>query len=140
MPPLKFGTIRQRVTIDASPQEVYDAYVNEKKHSEFTGSTASGTARKGAKFEAWDGYITGKFLELEKGKRVVQEWKTSEWPAGYPPSMLELKFRGRRGKTELTMIHSKVPAEQVKKYSEGWVESYWDPLKEYFGQRGRADS
>ncbi|MDV3277948.1 MAG: SRPBCC domain-containing protein [Nitrososphaerales archaeon] len=136
----KFGTIRQRVTIDAPPSEVYDTYVNARRHSEFTGSTATGTARKGAKFEAWDGYISGKFLELEKGKRVVQEWKTSEWPTGYPPSILELRFRGEGGKTELSMVHSKVPAEQVQMYNEGWVESYWGPLKEYFKQRGRAGS
>lgn len=117
---------------------MYDAYVNAKKHSEFTGSTATGTARKGAKFEAWDGYISGKFLELEKGKKVVQEWKTTEWPAGYPPSILELKFRGKGGKTELSMVHSKVPAEQVERYSEGWVEAYWDPLKEYFRSRAKS--
>lgn len=136
MPSQKFGVIKQSVIIDASPVEVYDAYVDPRKHSDFTGSPASGTARKGAKFEAWDGYITGRFVELEKGKRVVQEWKTTEWPEGYPHSMLELTFRRKGQKTELVMVHSKVPAEQVQKYAGGWVESYWNPLKEYFRQRG----
>lgn len=135
MAPQKFGVIKQSVIIDAPPLEVYDAYVNPKKHSDFTSSPASWAARKGARFEAWDGYITGTFVELVKGRRVVQEWKTTEWPEGYPHSTLELTFRRKGQKTELVMVHSKVPAEQVQKYTEGWVESYWDPLKEYFRQQ-----
>ena len=123
------------MVVDAPSAEVYDAYVNPRKHSEFTGSPARGTARKGAKFEAWDGYITGRFVEVEKGRRVVQEWKTSEWPEGYPPSRLELKFKEKGKRTEITMVHSKVPAEQVSRYRQGWIESYWNPLKEYFKDR-----
>lgn len=89
----------------------------------------------GGKFTAWDGYITGKHLELVKGRKIVQEWKTTEWPAGYPPSRLQLKFSLKRGGTELRMLHSKVPAEQIASYRKGWVDSYWNPLKEYFAKK-----
>ena len=58
--PLKFGTIEQTVFFDALPEEVYDALLDPKKHSEFTGSPATTTARKGATFTAWEGYITGR--------------------------------------------------------------------------------
>jgi activator of HSP90 ATPase len=50
-----------------------------KKHSEFTGSKATGKPRVGSKFTAWDGYITGKNLKLVRGKKIVQEWKTTDW-------------------------------------------------------------
>jgi uncharacterized protein YndB with AHSA1/START domain len=69
----KVRTIKQKVVIPASPKEVYDAYVDPKKHSKFTGSKATGKAVVGGKFTAWDGYISGKYLELDDGKRVVQE-------------------------------------------------------------------
>jgi uncharacterized protein YndB with AHSA1/START domain len=131
---LKFETIRQTVLIDASPDEVYEAYVNPKKHADFTGQSAKGTPKVGSKFTAGDGYITAKHLELQKGKRIVQEWSTSEWPEGYPPSLLEITLRAKGKKTVLTMIHSKVPAEQGDYYAGGWTEFYWEPLKKYFAR------
>jgi uncharacterized protein YndB with AHSA1/START domain len=131
---MKFGTIKQIVLIDASPEEVYEAYVNPKKHAEFTGQKATGTPKVGGRVSAGDGYISGKYVELEKGKRIRQEWTTTEWPAGYPPSVLELKLRPKGKKTELTMLHSKVPEEQIDYYAEGWKEFYWEPMKKYFAK------
>lgn len=133
--PLKFGTIEQTVFFEAAPEDVYDALLDPKKHSEFTGSPAATSAKVGAAFTAWDGYITGKNLELVKGKKIVQEWKTTEWPDGYPVSRLELALTAKKVGTELKMVHSKVPAEQVADYTSGWKSSYWDPLKEYLATR-----
>lgn len=135
---LKFGTIEQTVFFDASPEEIYDALLDPKKHSAFTGSPATTSAKKGATFTAWDGYITGKNLELVKGKKIVQEWKTTEWPDGYPFSRLEFTLSAKKGGTELKMVHSEVPAEQVADYTSGWKSAYWDPLKEYLAKRKRA--
>ena len=134
---MKFATIKQTALIDASPLEVYEAYVDPKKHSAFTGQAATGTPRVGGRFTAGDGYIKGKYLELEKGKRILHEWKTTEWPEGYPPSLLELTLKAKGKKTELTMVHSKVPEEQADYYAEGWKEFYWDPLKEYFTEKAK---
>jgi activator of HSP90 ATPase len=131
----KFGMIKQKVVIDADPEEVYHAYVDPKKHAAFTRTKVTGTPRIGGKFQAGDGYISGKFLELVKGEKVVQEWKTTEWPAGYPPSVLTLTFKPIKGKTELTMVHSKVPAEQVSMYASGWLEFYWEPLKALYAKK-----
>ncbi len=106
----KTGTIRQRILIPSiPPEEVYNALIDPKKHSAFTGSRATCDPRPGGKFTAWDKYISGKNLELVKGKKIVQEWKTSEWPEGYPSSILEFTFTRKRGGTELRMVHSKVP-------------------------------
>jgi len=129
---LRKETIKQRVTVSAKPIEVYEAFVDAEKHSAFTGSKATGEGKVGRKFTAWDGYISGKFLELEKGKRIVQEWVTTEWPEGYPPSRFELTLREVKGGTEVSMVHSNVPAEQAEDLEEGWNEFYLKPLKEYF--------
>jgi uncharacterized protein YndB with AHSA1/START domain len=131
---LRFGVIRQRVRVKAPPAQVYRAFVDPKIHGEFTESPATGNQVVGSRFTAWDGYINGRILELEEGKKIVQEWSTSEWPEGYPPSILTLTFRPKGGGTELSMVHSRVPAEQVSMYADGWVSSYWNPLKEYFSR------
>ena len=114
------------------PQEVYDALVDPRKHTEFTGAKATGQAKVGAKFTAWDGYIFGKHLVLEPGRRVVQEWSTTEWPKDAPPSRLEWTFRVKGDGTEVTLVHSDVSADQAESYRQGWIDYYWDPLKQYF--------
>ncbi len=135
---LKTGTIRQKILIlSVSPEEVYDALIDPRKHSAFTGSKATCNPNPGGRFTAWNRYITGKNLELVRGKRILQEWKTSEWPEDYPSSILEFTLTPRRGGTELKMVQSKVPATQVEKYREGWVDAYWDPLKKHFLKKNR---
>jgi len=136
VPSLKFGIIEQKVFFKAAPGDVYDALLDPKRHADFTGSPASTSAKKGARFTAWDGYISGRNLELVKGRKIVQEWKTTEWPKGYPASRLELTLTAKEGGTELEMNHMKVPAEQVADYSSGWKRSYWEPLKEYLAKGG----
>jgi activator of HSP90 ATPase len=131
----KTVTINQTEFIPATPEEVYDAFMNTDKHSEFTGSKATSEPKVGGKFTAWDGYISGKNLELEKGKRIVQEWETTEWPAGYAPSVLDLSFKRKGDGTELAMVHSKVPASQAESYRQGWIDAYWKPLKAYFEKK-----
>jgi len=135
----KTTTIIQKVVIPASPEEVYDAFIDARKHSEFTGSKATCDPTVGGKFTAWDGYISGRNLELEKGKRIVQEWVTAEWPKGYPSSTLELTFRKVKGGTQVRMVHSHVPEEQADDYKQGWVDNYWELLKDHFQKRKRPE-
>jgi len=131
---MKVKTIKQEVIVPATPVEVYEAFMDAEKHSAFTGSRATCDPRVGGKFTAWDEYISGKNLELEKGKRIVQEWITTDWPKNYPPSRLELNFKAVKEGTEISMIHSEVPAEQADDTKQGWIDFYWEPLKKYFGK------
>jgi len=129
---VKVKTIRQKVVVSAMPSEVYEAFVDAKKHSAFTGSKATCERRVGGKFSAWNGYISGKNLVLEESKGLVQEWVTTEWPEGYAASRLELTFKKVKEGTEIVMVHSGVPASQASDIAQGWHEFYWEPLKKYF--------
>lgn len=126
------STIEQKLHFKAKPVQVYDAFVNPKKHAEFTGAAATGKAEVGAEYTAWDGYITGKHIELIPARKIVDEWKTTQWPEGYPPARLELSFEVEEDGTALTMIHSDVPSEQADAYRQGWTDYYWEPLRKYF--------
>jgi uncharacterized protein YndB with AHSA1/START domain len=112
---LKTETIRQKVLIPATPIEVYEAFIDAKKHSKFTGSKATIDPKVGGEFTAWDGYISGKNLELQDGKRIVQEWITTEWPRDYPPSRLELTFTKAKTGTEMGRILLGTPEKYFKK-------------------------
>jgi activator of HSP90 ATPase len=128
----KMRTIVQKVIIPATPDEVYGAFMDPKEHSDFTRTETAGSQEVGGEVSASDGYITARNIELKKGKKIVQEWTTSEWPEGYPPSILQLDLKEVDEGTELTMTHSKVPDEQADDYAEGWTEYYWNPMIEYF--------
>jgi activator of HSP90 ATPase len=133
------GIIRHNVLIPlSSPEGVYRAFVSSKEHTEFTGSEAKCSARVGGRFTAWNKYIFGKNVELVEGKKIVQEWKTTEWPHGNEPSILKISLKKKGGGTQLSMIQSRVPASQVDQYDKGWYESYWERLKRYF--RAKAQS
>ncbi len=130
----KTRTIVQNVMIPADPDEVYDAFMDPEKHSDFTQTQTTGSQEVGGEVSASDGYITAKNIELKKGKKIVQEWTTSEWPEGYGPSILEIDLKKVDGGTELIMTHSNVPDEQADDYAEGWMDFYWNPLVKYFQQ------
>lgn len=132
---VKTKTIKQKEFISAAPVEIYDAFLNEQKHTAFTGAKATCDRRVGGKFTAWDGYITGKNVKLENGRRIIQEWKTSEWPHGYPPSVIEFTFKPKGQGTEVKLVQSNVPSTQATGYERGWKDYYWRPLKKYFHRK-----
>jgi activator of HSP90 ATPase len=64
--------------LNATPSEIYNAWLTSKGHSAMTGSLANVDGRVGGKFTAWDGYIAGSTLELTPDQRIVQAWRTSD--------------------------------------------------------------
>jgi activator of HSP90 ATPase len=108
---------------------------NARLHAAFTGAAATGRARVGYGFTAWDGYIEGTHLVLEAGRLIVQEWSTSEWPKACPPSRLQFRFKRAKVGTELTMIQSGVPASQCGDLRAGWAEYYWRSLRAWFASK-----
>ena len=78
--------------IPANPKEVYSAWLDIDAHTNMTGGRAEASPAKGATFTAWDGYILGTNLELEANHRIVQAWRTSEFPDGSADSRLEVVF------------------------------------------------
>ena len=120
--------------IPASPKEIYKAWLNSAAHSEMTGGVAKVSAEVGGTFEAWDGYIEGRNLVLEPSKRIIQQWRTSEFKEDEKDSLLEIFFEEEDEGTRITIRHSELP-EHGMQYKQGWVDSYFNPMKEYFGNK-----
>lgn len=127
-------TIKQTVTFLADPQTVYNALMDSKIHSKFTGGTAKISGNVGGKFSVYDGYAEGKNLELISGKKIVQSWRASDWPEGHLSTVtFDLKKVGKN--TKLTFSHKNVPADQVTSIKKGWLDYYWQPMKEMFASQ-----
>jgi activator of HSP90 ATPase len=121
--------IRQTVTIKASPHDVYEALMDSKKHSEFTGDKASISRKVGGKFTAFDGYAEGTNQELVQGEKIVQTWRASDWPAGHY-SKVTFSLKEANNGTRLTFTQTGVPEDQYEDVSQGWRDYYWTPLKQ----------
>lgn len=121
-------TIRQAVTIKATPQAVYDALMDSRKHGRFTGGGASISRKVGGKFSVFDGYAEGVNLQLVPGKKIVQTWRASDWPKDQY-SKVTFALAKVQGGTRLTFTQTGVPDQHYASIKSGWIEFYWTPLK-----------
>jgi activator of HSP90 ATPase len=121
-----------KIEFDVSPEELYSAWLDSEMHSEMTGAGATIDPRVGGQHSAWDGYITGTTLELEPFRRIVQSWRTSQFPVEAPDSRVELLFEETEDGTLLTIVHTGIPEGQGDDYLTGWQDYYFDPMEEYF--------
>ena len=122
------------VRIAAPPERVYAAWMDSAEHAAFTGAAASIDPKVGGQFSASDDYITGRTIGLEPGKRILQKWRTTDFPAKAPDSLLEILFRAEKGSCLLTLNHSGLPEGQGDEYREGWDDYYFKPLAEYLSR------
>jgi activator of HSP90 ATPase len=120
--------------IPASPDELYAAWLTSDEHSKMTGSPARVSDKIGEAFEAWDGYIQGKNLELEPPRRILQHWRTSEFEDSDQDSLLEILFESTEKGSRVTIRHSELP-EHGMQYRQGWIDAYFIPMNKYFGER-----
>jgi activator of HSP90 ATPase len=121
-------TIRQSVTIKASPHAVYEILMDAKLHSEFTGSEVKMSRRVGGKFSVYGGDISGENLELAPDQKIVQSWRYSDWPEGvYSTATFSLAPVDKG--TRLTFTQSGVPDDKYEDIKQGWKDYYWDPIK-----------
>ena len=118
--------------IPAAPQDIYDTWLDSRGHSEMTGGKASMSTVVGDDISAWNGYIMGHNLELVPGERIVQSWRTSEFPDDHADSIIVVTLERTDGDTLLTLEHRNVP-DHLKSYEEGgWQAHYFEPMQEYF--------
>jgi activator of HSP90 ATPase len=132
-------TIKQKVKFKSTPHEVYEALMDSKKHSQFSGDKAEISRKIGGKFTAYGGYIVGTNLELVPDKKIVQLWRGSDWPEGHFSKVIfvfedkgtklaSANFNQKR--TQMTFTQEGVPKDYHKPISDGWKEHYWEPMKE----------
>ena len=120
---VKTKTIKQTVEFLARPHEVFEALMDSKKHSEFTGSKCTISREVGGSISAYDGYIEGTNLEIVSGKKIVQSWHVSDWPDGHYSKATFLLSKTKNG-SRLSFTQKNVPVDFFEEISKGWHEHY----------------
>jgi len=123
-------------TVCASPEEVFDTWMSSEGHSAMTGGLAVIDPREGGTFIAWNGYINGTTLQLERPMRIVQSWRTTQFTDDDEDSRIEVVLTALGGETLVTVHHSNVPNDHLGYEDGGWEKSYLTPMREYFAAGG----
>ncbi len=131
-------TIIQKVEFkNTTTKDLYNLYLNAKKHSEATGATARISAKEGSTFSIYDGYITGKNLRLVKDELIVQTWRAQDWNKQDNDSTFVISLEQKGKNAILTAVHVNVPSKQVKGVAKGWYDYYWEPWEKHLGGKPR---
>jgi uncharacterized protein YndB with AHSA1/START domain len=121
-------------TIPATPQAIYDAWLDSRGHSQMTGGNAEASSQVGGTFTAWDGYISGTNLALVPGECIVQSWRTTNFADDQPDSRITVTLTPVPTGTRLTLLHEIVPEDHPGYEHGGWQDHYFTPMKAYFGR------
>ncbi|MDH3243498.1 MAG: SRPBCC domain-containing protein [Saprospiraceae bacterium] len=117
--------------IRASAQDIYKAWLSSEGHTEMTGAVATSSDKVGDEYSAWDGYITGKNLELDPFRRIYQSWRTTDFSEDEPDSRLEVILEQTDDRTTITLKHTNLP-DHGEQYRTGWEDHYFQSMKVYF--------
>jgi len=115
--------------IPASPEEVYAALTNPATIQLWSGEPAEMSTEPGSEFSLWEGNISGKNLEFEQNKKIVQEWYFGEQEE---PSIVTIKLHADKDKTSAELRHTNIPDEAYEDMVSGWDENYFGSLAEFY--------
>ena len=118
-----------------TPEVVYSDWLSSEGHSDMTGGKAEASDVVGATYSAWDGYIEGRNVELVPFSRIVQTWRTSQFPENCPDSIVTIELSPIATGTRLTLTHRGVPDGQTTYEKSGWREFYFEPMHAFFSDR-----
>lgn len=116
--------------IPASPEVLYEAWLDADQHAAMTGAPATGD---GEVFTAWGGYITSRTVSAQPSVVIEQRWRTLDFPEEAPDSMLRVRFEPVAEGARVCFEHSEIPAGQGANYEDGWVTHYLEPMAAHFG-------
>jgi activator of HSP90 ATPase len=124
-------------SLPATPDRLFDTYLDPEAHAAVTGAPVTIAARPGAPFHAFNGMLTGTILHLEPKRLIVQTWRSANFPADALDSVLVLSFWPQAEGGRIELVHVNVPTEDFAGVSQGWEKYYWTPWRAYLTQ-GRS--
>lgn len=127
--------IEQKIRFQgATAEELFNIFVNPKKHSAIHGGAATKISNKeGDNFSLLNGNLNGKNLLIVPNRMIVQAWRGNVWEKDDLDSVLILVFSDTRTGGQIEMVHAFTP----NQFTQLWNEIYWRPMKEFIKQGKR---
>lgn len=120
--------------LPARPEHLYEMYLDAAAHEAFTGSPVEIGAKPGDPFRAFDGMLSGSMIHAQSGQLIVQTWRSSNWAADTPDSVVVMTFWPQADEGRVEVVHTHVPDSDFDGVSEGWHKFYWGPWRTYLSR------
>ena len=121
--------IHQVEDFKAGPDRIYEALLDSKQFSAFSGGRAAEIHREvGGAFSLFSGHIIGRNLELVANRRIVQAWRVVPWPEGIY-SIARFELSRQTSGARVILDHTGFPSELAEHLESGWNENYWTALR-----------
>ncbi|KAG6596245.1 Activator of 90 kDa heat shock protein ATPase-like 1, partial [Cucurbita argyrosperma subsp. sororia] len=135
-----FKTITMTEKFSCRANILFEILMDDNRWKGFTQSNAKISKEVGGEISIFDGSVTGKNLELEEGKLIVQQWRFGSWPDGIHSTVKLTLEEPEPGVTIVKLIHSDVPEEDrygnatvVENTERGWRDLIFNKIKAVFG-------
>ncbi len=123
-------TFKKYYFLPAPPDEVYLALTKPLTLEIWTNGSAVMSTEPGSEFSIFDGNISGRNIEFIENKKLVQQWYFGDQPEH---SIVTIKLHPDKKGTSVELLHTNIPDEAFEDITEGWDNSYFGSLEEFFG-------
>jgi hypothetical protein len=123
--------IHQTVVLPALIETLFDMYLDPVEHGAITNAAVEIGSEAGAKFNAYDGSLTGTIIKAIKPSLIVQSWRSDGFKEKDPDSTLILSFTPKGNDGQIDLVHLDVPDQDYDGVAQGWKKYYWEPWRAY---------
>ncbi|CAJ1967409.1 unnamed protein product [Sphenostylis stenocarpa] len=134
-----FKTISLTERFNCRAKDLFEILMDENRWRGFTHSNAKISKKVGGEFSIFDGSVTGRNLELQEGKLIVQKWRFGSWHDGIQSTVRIVFEEPESGVTVVKLTHSDVPEEDrygnatvVENTERGWRDLIFQRISAMF--------
>ena len=131
-------SLRLSTMVAASPNKIYAAWMDERRHSAFTGRRATVEQWVGGRVVAADGFIYAQHTYLETGRMIAMRWRTTDYADDVVSSTVILSLEPAAGGTKVIVDIASVPAGLEAALKKLWRSVYLDSMRKFFSSKTAA--
>jgi len=131
-------TIQQAATLPASPERLFDMYLDPSAHAAFTDAPVIIGVQPGSSFRAFNDMLSGTILQVVPKRLIVQSWRAAHWQPTEIDSTLILTFWPCDIGARIELVHVNVADDDFAGVSQGWEKYYWTPWRTYLEKQKAA--
>jgi uncharacterized protein YndB with AHSA1/START domain len=121
----------RKIQLPASPERLFDMYLDPAEHAAFTGAPVTISDQPGAPFRAFGDVLRGTILQVVPKRLIVQSWRSPHWGPDDIDSTLILSFWPEKDGGRIELVQVNVVDNDFAGVSHGWEKYYWTPWRAY---------
>ncbi len=128
------NVIYDSVVLPAASESLFQMYLDAEQHAALTGKPVVIGPESGAEFQAFEGLLSGRILQVVAPRMIVQSWRSASFRPEDADSTLILTFTSQGDEGRIDLVHLDVPDHDIDGVTQGWKKFYWTPWREYLAK------